>query len=41
MNRSDNADPIDVMTIHENYSTFFVPKLAGGAGQRLSVAERN
>ena len=32
MNRSDNADPIDVMTIHENYSTFFVPKLAGGAG---------
>ncbi len=32
VNRSDNADPIDVMTIHENYSTFFVPKLAGGAG---------
>ena len=32
MNRSDNADPIDDMTIHENYSTFFVPKLAGGAG---------
>lgn len=32
MNRSDNADPIDVMLQHEGYSTFFVPKLAGGAG---------
>lgn len=32
INRSDNADPIDVMLLHEGYSTFFVPKLAGGAG---------
>lgn len=32
VNRSDNADPIDVMVLHEGYSTFFVPKLAGGAG---------
>lgn len=32
MNRSDNADPIDVMLLHEGYSTLFVPKLAGGAG---------
>ncbi len=32
VNRSDNADPIDVMLLHEGYSTFFVPKLAGGAG---------
>ena len=32
VNRSDTADPIDVMLLHEGYSTFFVPKLAGGAG---------
>ncbi len=32
VNRSDNADPVDVMLLHEGYSTFFVPKLAGGAG---------
>ena len=32
VNRSDNADPIDVMQLHEGYSTLFVPKLAGGAG---------
>lgn len=32
VNRSDNADPIDVMLLHEGYSTFFVPKLSGGAG---------
>jgi len=32
VNRSDNADPIDVMLLHEGYTTFFVPKLAGGAG---------
>ena len=31
-NRSDNADPVDVMKLHEGFSTFFVPKLAGGAG---------
>ncbi len=32
VNRSDNADPYDVLTLHEGYSTLFVPKLAGGAG---------
>lgn len=32
VNRSDNADAIDVMLLHESYSTLFVPKLAGGAG---------
>lgn len=32
INRSDNADPIDVMILHEGYSTLFVPKCAGGAG---------
>lgn len=32
VNRSDNADPIDVMLLHEGYTTLFVPKLAGGAG---------
>ncbi len=32
VNRSDNADPIDVLRLHEGYSTLFVPKLAGGAG---------
>jgi len=32
VNRSDNADPVDVMRLHEGFTTFFVPKLAGGAG---------
>ncbi len=32
VNRSDNADPIDVLRLHEGYSMLFVPKLAGGAG---------
>jgi len=32
INRSDNADPIDIMVIHEGFSMLFVPKLAGGAG---------
>lgn len=32
INRSDNADPVDVMKLHEGFTTFFVPKLAGGAG---------
>lgn len=32
INRSDNADPVDVMRLHEGFSTLFVPKLAGGAG---------
>ncbi len=32
INRSDNADPVDVMIIHEGFSTLFIPKTAGGAG---------
>ena len=32
INRSDNADPVDIMVIHEGFSMFFVPKTAGGAG---------
>lgn len=32
VNRSDNSDPIDVLKIHEGFSTIFLPRLAGGAG---------
>ena len=32
INRSDNADPVDIMVIHEGFSMLFVPKTAGGAG---------
>lgn len=32
INRSDNADSVDVMRLHEGFSTLFLPKLAGGAG---------
>ncbi len=32
INRSDNADPVDIMLIHEGFSMLFVPKTAGGAG---------
>lgn len=32
INRSDNADPVDVIRIHEGFTTLFLPKLAGGAG---------
>lgn len=32
INRSDNADPVDVMKIHEGFTTLFLPKTAGGAG---------
>ena len=31
INRSDNHNPFDVMLLHETFSTFFIPKLAGGA----------
>ncbi|MBE7038722.1 MAG: hypothetical protein E7404_07475 [Ruminococcaceae bacterium] len=30
MNRSDNQDPYDVLKLHEGFSTFILPKLAGG-----------
>ena len=32
INRSDNADPVDVMVLHEGFSMLFLPKTAGGAG---------
>ncbi len=32
INRSDNADPVDVMLLHEGFTMLFVPKTAGGAG---------
>ena len=32
INRSDNADPIDVLKLHEGFSTYLLPKMAGGAG---------
>jgi alpha-galactosidase len=32
INRSDNARPSDVMILHEGFSTLFLPKTAGGAG---------
>lgn len=32
INRSDNADPVDVMVLHEGFSMLFPPKTAGGAG---------
>ncbi len=31
-NRSDNADAVDCMLLQEGFSTLFVPKTAGGAG---------
>ncbi len=30
INRSDNQDPLDVLKIHEGFSYFMLPKLAGG-----------
>lgn len=32
INRSDNADPVDVLLLHEGFATLFLPKMAGGAG---------
>jgi len=32
INRSDNADPVDVMLLHEGFTMLFLPKMAGGAG---------
>lgn len=32
INRSDNADSVDVLKIHEGFSMIFPPRLAGGAG---------
>lgn len=30
INRSDNQDPLDILKLHEGYSYFMLPKLAGG-----------
>ena len=32
INRSDNSDPVDVLKLHEGFSTIFLPRLTGGAG---------
>ncbi len=32
INRSDNADPIDVMKLHNGFADLFLPRYAGGAG---------
>lgn len=32
INRSDNNIPVDVMLLHEGFTTLFIPKTAGGAG---------
>ncbi len=32
INRSDNADPVDVLKLHEGFSMMFPPRYAGGAG---------
>ena len=38
INRSDNADPVDMMVLHEGFSMLFVPKTAGGAGNIAPAA---
>jgi len=32
INRSDNADPIDVLRLHDGFTDMFLPRYAGGAG---------
>lgn len=32
INRSDNSDPVDVLKLHEGFSTYILPRYAGGAG---------
>ena len=32
INRSDNSDPVDVLRLHEGFTTYILPRLAGGAG---------
>lgn len=32
INRSDNADPVDLMVLHEGFSMLFPPQTCGGAG---------
>ena len=40
INRSDNADPVDVLKMHEGFSMYILPKYAGGAGN-LATSPNN
>ncbi|MEE0867840.1 MAG: alpha-galactosidase [Clostridia bacterium] len=41
INRSDNSDPVDVLKLHEGFSTFILPRFAGGAGNIASLPTMN
>lgn len=40
MNRSDNADPVDVLKLNEGFTFLYLPKTAGGAGN-ISASPNN
>jgi len=40
MNRSDNADPVDVLKLNEGFTYLYLPKTAGGAGN-ISASPNN
>lgn len=40
INRSDNSDPIDSLKLHDGFTTVFLPKLAGGAGNMPAAPHR-
>ena len=40
INRSDNNDPLDSLKLHEGFSTVFIPKYAGGAGNMPNSPNR-
>lgn len=41
INRSDISDPVDVLKIHEGFSTYILPRFAGGAGNIASLPTIN
>lgn len=41
INRSDNQDPLDILKIHEGFSYFMLPKLAGGGCHISDVYTRH
>jgi alpha-galactosidase len=41
INRSDNQDPLDVLKLHEGFSMFMLPKLAGGGCHISDVFTRH
>ncbi len=41
INRSDNQDPMDILRLHEGFSTFMLPKLAGGGCHVSDVYTRH